>query len=149
MSSLGTLGGARSAAMGLDGKVIFAGFRPDLERVLPCLDVVAHPATMEGMGVALLQASAAARPVVASAVGGIPEVVVDGETGLLVPPADPAALATSVGRVLDDSALAARLGENARRRVRQSFSIPAMVAGYLDLYRDLLGAAAPSTGEVT
>ncbi len=135
--------------LGLEARVIFAGFRTDVERVMSCVDVVAHPATMEGMGVVLLQAAAARRAVVASAVGGIPEVIVDEETGLLVPPGDPQALAAALSRVLGDRGLARRLGQSAFARVSRSFSIPTMVAGYQDLYRNVLGAGAPASPHIS
>jgi len=129
------------AAAGLSDRVRFAGFRPDVQRFLPCIDVIAHPATMEGLGIALLEAAAARRPLVAAAVGGIPEIVLDGETGLLVPPGEPQALAAAVIRLLSDPDLRARLGRRGRELVQQRFSIRAMVAGNLAVYTDLLGEA--------
>ncbi len=72
----------------MSGQVQLAGFREDLAEILPCLDLVVHPALMEGLGVSLLQAASAGVPIVASRVGGIPEAVRDGENGLLVPPGD-------------------------------------------------------------
>jgi glycosyltransferase involved in cell wall biosynthesis len=76
--------------------------------------------------------------VVTTSVGGTPEAVTDGETGLLVIPRDPAALARAIGRVLDDPDLARRLGENARRRIERSFSLEGMVRTTEDLYRALV-----------
>jgi len=106
-----------------------------MERLLGAIDVVVHPATAEGLGVGVLEAAAAGRPIVASAVGGIPEIVRDGETGLLVPPRDSEALARAVLRVLGDSGLAQRLGEAARAHVSERFSVAAMTAGNLAVYR--------------
>ncbi|MBT8398450.1 MAG: glycosyltransferase [Gemmatimonadetes bacterium] len=114
------------------------GFRGDLATHLPCLDLLVHPATMEGLGVILLQAGAAGVPVVASDVGGIPEVVVHGESGLLVPPGDPEALASAVSALLDDPERAKTMGEAGRRRVRQEFSVQRMVEGNLDVYQELV-----------
>jgi glycosyltransferase involved in cell wall biosynthesis len=128
------------AARAWQGRVRLLGFRHDLPRLLPCLDVLAHPADTEGLGVSLLQAAACGVPIVASAVGGIPEVVRD--NGFLVPPGDAAALAQALARVLDDPAAATRMGERGRWWVQQQFSVPAMVAGNVAVYRRLLGGAA-------
>jgi glycosyltransferase involved in cell wall biosynthesis len=123
---------------GLGGTVRFGGFRDDLPDLLPCLQMLVHPATMEGLGVSLLQASSAGVPIVASRVGGIPEAVRDGVNGLLVPAADVEALGNAVGRLLEDRPLAARLGEAGRSLMRAEFSIDAMVEGNLAVYRELL-----------
>lgn len=127
---------------GLSGHVQLAGFRDDLERILPCLDMVVHPALMEGLGVSLLQASAAAVPVVAARAGGIPEAVADGENGFLVAPGSGDELAEKILRLLDDPGLARRLGARGRERVTERFSIQAMVAGNLAVYLQLLGMTA-------
>jgi glycosyltransferase involved in cell wall biosynthesis len=136
----GPLGAAiadEARALGIGDRVVQAGFRTDLERLLGALDLVVHPATAEGLGVGLLEAAAAGRPVVASAVGGIPEIVRDGETGLLVPPRDSDAIARAVLRVLGDDTLAQRLGEAARAYVAGHHSVAAMAAGNLAVYRQL------------
>lgn len=124
-------------AAGVAGAVRFAGFRDDLPALLPCLELVVHPVELEGLGVALLQAAAAGVPVVASRVGGIPEVVADGLTGVLLPPARPAALADAVVGLLQDPDRARRLGQAARRRVAARHAIEAMVEAYLGVYREL------------
>src|SRR2546427_241939 len=92
----------------------------------------------EGVGGVLLEAMNHATPVIASRVGGIPDIVEDGVSGLLVPPGDAAALAAAVRRLGDDPALARRLGEAGRRRLREQFSWPAIVQRWLDLYTDLV-----------
>jgi glycosyltransferase involved in cell wall biosynthesis len=130
---------AQVVAARLDDRVLFAGFRDDLPEILPCLELLVHPALMEGLGVALLQAACAGVPVVASAVGGIPEAVRDGVNGLLVPPGDTAALAAAIKQLLADPALAARLGQNGQRLVREEFSVETMVDGNLAVYREMLG----------
>jgi len=124
---------------GLAEVVRFAGFREDIPQILAGLDVVVHPALREGLGIVLLQAMAARRPLVASAVGGIPEAVRDGENGLLVPPADPVALAEAVCRLLSDPERAARMGQRGREIVEQEFSVEQMVAGNWRVYEELLG----------
>lgn len=132
---------AETARRGLAEVIRFAGFRNDLPRWLGGLDMLAHPADMEGLGVSLLQASAAAVPIVTSRAGGLPEAVADGESGLLVPPGDVAALTAALRRLLDDEALRRRLGEAGRARILAGFSVDAMVEGNLAIYRRVLGHA--------
>jgi glycosyltransferase involved in cell wall biosynthesis len=88
----------------------------------------------EGAPLSVLEAMAAGLPVVASDVGGVAELVVDGETGLLVPPGDPDRLAAALARVLDDRALRERLGAAGRARARERFDLAALRAAHLDLY---------------
>jgi glycosyltransferase involved in cell wall biosynthesis len=130
--------GARVRQMGLTDRIALPGFRDDLERVLPCLTALAHPAEMEGLGVSLLQASAAGVPIVASAVGGIPEAVVDGVNGCLIPSRDAVALADKLIELLRDPARAKTMGQHGRALVREKFSIDAMTDGNLSVYRDLI-----------
>ena len=125
--------------VGLGSRVLFAGFVQGLEGLLPCLDVLVHPAHAEGLGVILLQASAAGVPIVAARGGGIPEVVRDGVNGLLVPPGQPAALGAALLRLLGDRELANRLSEGGRSLSRSEFSVDSMVEGNLAVYRDTLG----------
>ena len=93
----------------------------DVPRFLSAVDVLVVPSRDEGMPRAVLEAMAMELPVVASRIGGIPEAVEDGVSGLLVPPGDPAAVAEAIAQILDDEAFAARLGEAGRRRVREEF----------------------------
>jgi len=122
----------------LDGKVLFGGFRRDLEKILPCLSMVVHPATMEGLGVALLQASAAGVPIVASRTGGIPEILLDGQNGYLVPVGDVDALAQAIIALLIDPATAQKFGRKGREIARSLFSIEKMVQGNVAVYRQIL-----------
>ncbi len=126
------------AAEGLSDTVRFAGFRRDLPTWLGGLDILAHPADMEGLGVSLLQASAAAVPIVASRAGGMPEAVLDGTTGILIEPGDVRALTAALRRLLDDPALRERMGEAGRARILNEFSIDAMIAGNVSVYRAVL-----------
>jgi glycosyltransferase involved in cell wall biosynthesis len=119
------------AARGLAGAVRFTGFRHDLPRWLGGLDMLVHPADMEGLGVSLLQASAAGVPVVTSRAGGLPEAVQDGVTGILCPPGDVAALAAAIDRLAGDPALRRQYGAAGRARILAEFSIDAMVDGNL------------------
>jgi glycosyltransferase involved in cell wall biosynthesis len=112
----------------------FRGARDDVPEQLAEMDVFAFPSRFEGLCLAVIEAQAAGIPVVATPVGGIQETVVDGQTGLVVAVGDAAALAGGITRLLDDQVLAARLADEARRRVRERFSISAMVAATLELY---------------
>ncbi len=123
--------------LNISAHVHFAGFRNDLERILGCVDIMIHPAELEGLGVSLLQAAASRVPIVGADAGGIPEVVRHGVNGYLTPAGDAAAIADRVLALLEDSEQAAQMGTAGRRIVEQEFSIAAMVAGNLRLYREL------------
>jgi len=119
-------------------RVHLAGQVSPAEMVLGALDLFVLASRKEGLGVAALEAMAAGLPVVASRVGGLAESVVDGETGLLVPPEDPEALATAMSALLRDPDRRARLGAAGARRVAERYSADAMAAANLALYRELL-----------
>lgn len=121
-------------------KMIFAGFRTDLERILPCLDLVVHPARMEGLGVSLLQTAAAGVPIVASRVGGIPEIVQDNVNGYLIDLGDRGAIMRRIIELLSDPEKARRFGSVGRTIVQSRFSVDAMVKGNLAVYREMLSA---------
>lgn len=123
---------------GLRDIIRFAGFRNDLPRWLGGLDILAHPADMEGLGVSLLQASAAAVPIVTSRAGGLPEAVAENVSGLLIPPGDVPALTSALRRLLDDADLRKEMGQAGRARILAEFSIDAMVDGNLAIYRKVL-----------
>ena len=125
----------RVQGAGLEQQVVFAGFRNDLERVLPCVDVMVHPAEMEGLGVALLQAAACGLPIVAGRAGGIPEIVRPGINGELIEPGDVAALSDYLIQLLGDAGLRQRYGHAGRALTLAEFSIDAMVEGNLKAYR--------------
>lgn len=130
---------SRAAGLGLDGRVTFAGERDSAE-LLASFDLFVQPSLYESQGLAILEAMAAGVPVVATGVGGVRDAVRDGETGLLVAPADPAALAGAIVRLAEDRDLGRRLAERAGREVRERFSSAAMLDAYARLYRDLLDA---------
>jgi len=134
-------GGAYEAALreearrlGVADRLVLTGYRDDVPALLAGCDVFCLPSRAEGMPLVILEAMAQARPVVATSVGGTPELVVDGETGLLVPPNDVDCLADALARVLADPGLATRMGEAGRARVERHFSLAASTARVLSLY---------------
>ncbi len=124
------------AAAALDGAARLVGFRRDVAACLAAADIVALPSLQEGLGVAALEAMAASRPVVASRVGGLAEAVVHEETGLLVPPGDPPALAAALARLARDPDLRARLGAAGHARVLARYTATRMAEGTLACYED-------------
>ena len=130
----------QAAAFSLSDTVIFAGRQDDVAAVLPGLDVLVLPSLAEGLSNILLEAMAAGLPVVATAVGGTPELVIDGETGLLVPPQDADSLALAIRQLLENPILARQMGEAGRRRVQTHFSMEQMVKQTEQLYDALLQA---------
>ncbi|MBK7643650.1 MAG: glycosyltransferase family 4 protein [Planctomycetes bacterium] len=133
---------ARIAHSTLAERVLRLGFREDVEQVYAAADVVCVPSTLpEPFGLVAAEAMALERPVVAAAHGGLPEIVVEGETGLLVPPRDPEALARAIGSLLDDPARAAALGRAGRARQREHFSLESHVRALEALYAELLPRA--------
>ena len=126
---------------GLSEAVVFTGFRTDVPALLAAMDCFVLASTRtEGVPQSLLQAAAAGIPLVASRIGGIPEVVEDGVTGLLVPPEDPAALAAAIEQTLEDPAAAAARARAARKRAEERFSHSVAMTRLLALYDELLGA---------
>jgi glycosyltransferase involved in cell wall biosynthesis len=129
---------AMAMALGLGDRVIFTGVREDVAELMEEVSVVVSPSLDEGLSNSVLEAMAARAPVVATRVGGTPEAVEDGVTGLLVPARDAAALARAIGTLLEDRELARRLGEAARERVTRRFSIEEMVRRTARLYSTLV-----------
>src|SRR6185436_5666100 len=119
-------------------RVIFTGLRSDVPTLLASVNVSVMPSHNEALSNVLLESMAAGAPVVATRVGGTPEALADGVTGLLVPPADPSALAASITRLLDNAELATRLGQAARSLIAERFSVERMVRSTEQLYDDLL-----------
>jgi glycosyltransferase involved in cell wall biosynthesis len=131
----------RVAQLGIASRFCFLGFRPNAPQLIPAFDIVAVPSHIEPLGNATLEAMAAGVPVVGTDVGGIPEMVVDGETGRLVPPRDPAALATAIGALLNAPDLRRALGRAARARAESHFSLSLHAKRLQQLYDTLLGQA--------
>ncbi len=120
--------------LGLDKRVHFLGLRQDIPRILALLDVFVLPSLSEGLSMAILEAMMAGKPVIATRVGGNPEIVLDGETGFLVTPKDSHALAASLIALLKDRHLAIQFGEKGKRRAEHQFSLQIMVSAYQSLY---------------
>ena len=129
---------ARTQRLRIARRVRFLGYRKDVETLLAASDLFVLPSLWEGMSNAILEAMAAARPVVATAVDGNVEQVSEGETGLLVPPADAPALAGAILRLARDPVSAERMGRAGRRRAEELFSLERMTSAYLDFYAELL-----------
>jgi glycosyltransferase involved in cell wall biosynthesis len=124
--------------MGLEQAVVLDGHVDDVPGILAEADVLLHAAHTEGLGLCVIEAMAAGVPVVATGVGGLLEVVQNGETGLLVDPCDADAMASAALRLLGDSELRRALRKNATVSIERRFSIGAMCRGYCDLYRGLV-----------
>lgn len=123
----------------LDAHVRFLGFRSDVPALLSLLDVFVLPSLSEGLSMALLEAMAAGKPVVASNVGGNSELVVDGDTGFLVDAESPESISDRVVQILRDKVQAVRMGDRGRRRVHDKFSFRAMVDRYQRYYEQAPG----------
>jgi glycosyltransferase involved in cell wall biosynthesis len=125
---------------GLTGRCLLAGFCDDLDRLLPHLDLLVLPSFTEGLPNVVLEAFAAGVPVVATAVGGTPEVVVDGVNGYLVPAGDPAALARRIRDALEVEERRRAMGQRGRDRIRNEFTFEAQSARYQQLFDELAGS---------
>jgi L-malate glycosyltransferase len=136
-SYLGVLTGL-AEQLGIRDRVIFTGLRTDVPCLLACAAVSVMPSLNEALPNVLLESMAAGAPVVATRVGGTPEAVQDGVTGLLVPPGDPVALARAIDRLLSNPELASTLGQSGRHIVRRHFSLDQMVQATERLYYTLL-----------
>lgn len=137
---------ALAEVAGVSDQIRFAGFRENLHRWLGAFDFCVHPALREGLGVAALQAGAAGVPVVGARSGGIPEIIEDGETGVLCPPGDAGALATAIAGMVADRKAARTMGGRARARIETRFSVDAMVEGNLEVYRQVVRAGRRGSG---
>ena len=122
----------------LRGRVVVTGWRTDLPRVMATQDVVVQPSLRETFGRVLIEAMAARKPVVVTRIGGMPEIVVHGETGLIVPPSDPDALAAAILALLRDHERRRAMGEAGRARVEAHFSLPQRARRLEAIYEDVL-----------
>jgi len=124
--------------LGLQEDVVFAGFVSDIPSFLATIDLFVLPSLYEGLGVAVLEAMAAGKPVVATRVGGVPELVEDRVTGLLVPPKNPSALASSISQFISQSGLTQEMGTNAWKRVQRDFTAERMAKKNEEFYYEIL-----------
>jgi len=130
---------------GLKRELIFTGFRADVADFYQVTDLYVMSSVQEGLGTAVLDALALAKPVVATRTGGLPEIIEDGKTGRLVAPADPAALADGIVDMLSHAERAGSMAAAGRKRVLQDFSIDAMVTKNIDVYRRIMQASGSNT----
>jgi len=128
----------RTRELGIEGQVLFAGFREDLVDLLATFDVFALASHYEGLGVATMEAMAMSRPTVCTGVGGVPDVVVDGQTGYLVEPRAPAWMAERLVELLSDPEKARQMGQAGRRRVEEHFRVEDSNRKLHCLYQNLL-----------
>lgn len=129
---------ALARSLGIENRVIFLGYRLDVPQILAALDLVLLPSCYEGLPLSVLEAWAASRPIIATTVPGIQELIRHNEDGWLVPPEDPEQMADGIRRILKDPVLGGRLSLSGRRRVFQEYGIEAMVVGYDRIYRELI-----------
>lgn len=127
----------RSRRLGIEDKVIFTGWREDMPQIISILDVLVLASLNEAVGRVLLEAGVAGKPTVATAVGGIPEIVKDGETGILVPPRDPEGIAGAVTGLLKDAEKRRAMGRAAKEWIKSNFNEEKMVSEIGNIYKEL------------
>jgi glycosyltransferase involved in cell wall biosynthesis len=132
---------ARAHKTGVSHRVIFTGYRADTMDLLNAMDIFVHPSLWEGFGLAVLEAMAMGKPVIATRVSALPELIEDTVSGFLVAPQDAAALATMITRLAGDAQLQQTIGDRARQRCREQFGIERMVEATRQLYGDVLASS--------
>jgi glycosyltransferase involved in cell wall biosynthesis len=132
---------ARARELGIADRCVFLGHRSDVPDLLAVTDLFVLPSLFEGLPISVLEAMAAQRPIVATAIGGTDEAVIHEVTGLLVPPRDPATLAAAIRRLQADPRLAERLAAAGRERVEREFSAVATARSVMRIYDEVLGGA--------
>jgi glycosyltransferase involved in cell wall biosynthesis len=134
----------RVAEHGLESRVIFTGYRKDVPDLVRLMDIVVHPSESESFGRSIAEAMASGRPVVGFDVGAVPELIVDGQTGLVVRPFDTAGLAAVIKRLLNDEPLRQQMGRAAQQRVRELYDLKRNVAAAIDILEQLADEFHPS-----
>jgi glycosyltransferase involved in cell wall biosynthesis len=128
----------KAKRLGIAPYIIFAGYQEEVDRYYSIMDVSVLTSLSEGLSITLLESMNYGLPVVVTRVGGNPELVVDGQTGYLVPPRDPASFAARVVELLQNPSLRSSMGEAGYRRIRENFRIDGVAERYLDVYDELL-----------
>ena len=131
---------ARVKELDIVKKVTFTGFRSDSEALMKHFDIFCLPSISEGLSSAILVAMASSLPVVATQAGGIPELVIDGETGILVPPGDVAQLADGLCKVLESPQLQKKMGGAGRQRIEERFTLERKLKETEKLYLSMLAS---------
>ena len=132
---------ALASSLDINRNLTFTGFRDDVGAFYQLADIVVMSSIQEGLGTAIIDALALAKPVIATDAGGIPEIIENGVTGTLVPPADPQALADGIIKYLTDPKQAEQIGILGQKKVREHFCMDTMVEKNIDVYTQLLGSA--------
>ncbi len=132
----------QASDLGIRDRVVFLGYRNDVPELLASCELFVLPSLFEGLPLAVLEAMAAGKAVIATSVGGTPEAVVDGETGLLVPPKDPTALARAIQKLLSNPTLTRKMADAGRTRARCEFSLDSMLNQVFQTYDELLTPSA-------
>ncbi len=128
----------QAQALGVHQRIVFLGYRDDIADLLACCDVFVLPSLAEGLPISILEAMASGLPVIASDIEGNSEAVVHGDTGILVPPENPVALADAIRRILSDKPLRERMGHASKVRARKEFSAERMVQDITRVYNELI-----------
>ena len=131
---------ALAIELGIAERIRFTGHRDDVNNIYGCADMLLAPSRREALSLTLLEAAAFGLPIVASDVGGIGEAVANGETGLLAPPENPAALAQAIATLLDNADLRMKMGQAGRRRYEALFALDSMTRGTLAVYEETIEA---------
>jgi glycosyltransferase involved in cell wall biosynthesis len=130
--------------LGLADRVVFTGVRDDMPQVYASIDLLVLPSLCEAMPMCVLEAMAAGKPVIATRVGAVPQLIDQDQTGILIEPADVAGLSASILNLLEDPGRARQLGEKGRARTIEQFSADSMARRYLQLYSEVTGTCARS-----
>jgi len=130
----------KSEQLNVRSRIIFAGFRSDLKEILSAMNLLVIPSLLEGFPMVTLEGMAMAKPIVATKIDGINEQITSGESGILVPPRNPIALAEAILKLIHDKELSKRLGRSARNKVEKEFSVEKMIAETEKVYLSLLEA---------
>lgn len=126
--------------LGITSKVVFSRYRSDIPQIMSIIDVYVSSSLTEGFPISVIEALAAGKPVVATNVGGVPDLIKDGSTGLLIPPGNSEALVNSITQLLDNEAMAKQFGDAGRELVRKNYSVKTMAAKYEDIYETLFAS---------